>query len=46
MVSYDYQKASAHTSEYSGDSRISEQEPMGSLKQAYANRIRCFSNVI
>jgi len=35
-VSYDYEKAT-HVPEYSGDSRISEQELMGSLQQAYAN---------
>ena len=35
-VSYDYEKAT-HVPEYSGDSRISEQEIMGSLQQAYAN---------
>jgi uncharacterized protein YecA (UPF0149 family) len=36
-VFYDYRKASTHAPEYSSDSRISEQELMGSLKQAYAN---------
>ena len=47
MVFYDYQKPSTHTPEYSGDSRISEQELMGSLKQAsMPTWIRCFSNVI
>ena len=36
-VFYDYRKASTHAPEYSGDSRISEQELMGSLKEAYTN---------
>jgi len=36
-VFYDYRKASTHAPEYSSDSRISEQELMGSLKQSYAN---------
>jgi hypothetical protein len=36
-VFYDYRKASTHAPEYSSDSRISEQELVGSIKQAYAN---------
>jgi hypothetical protein len=36
-VFYDYRKASTHVPEYSDDSRISEQELIGSLKGAYAN---------
>jgi hypothetical protein len=36
-VFYDYRKSSTHAPEYSGDSRISEQELIDSLKQAYAN---------
>jgi hypothetical protein len=36
-VFYDYRKTSTHAPEYSSDFRISEEELIGSLKQAYAN---------